>query len=393
MATMVIEQPKPVELEAWREELRVLLGARAFRQAPTLARLLEYLCEKRFAGESNQIKEYSIGVEVFRRGADFDQETDSIVRVEVNRLRKRLAEYYAGEGASHPLRIVIPVGQYVPNFQPVAPAAEAGAVVGPAAQAQELPWFRRRATWVVGLVVAALVLGLEWLAIRAPREHLETPATAPPAQLAAESLIGPPPGDEVRILAGSTRSYVDHADKMWQADAWFAGGTAVKNEVRYVARTQDSIFYRTSREGEFRYDIPLKPGVYELHLHFAETVYGEENTGVGGEGSRLMAVRVNGQPLLSHFDVMADAEETGSRMIGCFLDCRRRRMGGCIWSSPERTGRTRHCRRLRFFRGWGRACGRCGFWRGRLRTTRMTATGGVRTITLRADSWQRTQTR
>lgn len=307
MATMVIEQPKPVELEAWREELRVLLGARAFRQAPTLARLLEYLCEKRFAGESNQIKEYSIGVEVFRRGADFDQETDSIVRVEVNRLRKRLAEYYAGEGASHPLRIVIPVGQYVPNFQPVAPAAEAGAVVGPAAQAQELPWFRRRATWVVGLVVAALVLGLEWLAIRAPREHLETPATAPPAQLAAESLIGPPPGDEVRILAGSTRSYVDHADKMWQADAWFAGGTAVKNEVRYVARTQDSIFYRTSREGEFRYDIPLKPGVYELHLHFAETVYGEENTGVGGEGSRLMAVRVNGQPLLSHFDVMADA--------------------------------------------------------------------------------------
>ncbi|MFZ0692455.1 MAG: hypothetical protein WAM68_21660, partial [Acidobacteriaceae bacterium] len=108
---VLIEPPKPVELEAWREELRVLLEARAFRQAPTLARLLEYLCEKRFAGESNQIKEYSIGVEVFRRGAAFDQETDSIVRVEVNRLRKRLAEYYAGEGAVHPLRIVIPVGQ------------------------------------------------------------------------------------------------------------------------------------------------------------------------------------------------------------------------------------------------------------------------------------------
>ena len=36
-------------------------------------------------------------------------------------------------------------------------------------------------------------------------------------------------------------------------------------------------------------------------------VYGEENNGVGGEGSRLMAVRANGQPLLSHFDVMADA--------------------------------------------------------------------------------------
>jgi len=78
LATMVIENPKPVELEAWREELRVLLDSRAFRQAPTLARLLEYLCEKRFAGESNQIKEYSIGVEVFRRGAAFDQETGHV---------------------------------------------------------------------------------------------------------------------------------------------------------------------------------------------------------------------------------------------------------------------------------------------------------------------------
>ena len=170
--------------------------------------------------------------------------------VEVNRLRKRLAEYYAGEGAAHPLRIVIPVGQYVPNFQPVAAAAEAGAVVEPAAQAQELPWFRRRATWVVGLVVAALILGLGWLVIRTPKEHLETVATAPPAQLAAEPLIGPPPGDEVRILAGSSRSYADHADKLWKADAWFAGGTAVKNEARHIARTEDPSFYRNSREGE-----------------------------------------------------------------------------------------------------------------------------------------------
>ncbi|MGB6609791.1 MAG: hypothetical protein WBE63_08630, partial [Acidobacteriaceae bacterium] len=170
---VLIEPPKPAELEAWREELRVLLEARAFRQAPTLARLLEYLCEKRFAGESNQIKEYSIGVEVFRRGAAFDQETDSIVRVEVNRLRKRLAEYYAGEGAVHPLRIVIPVGQYVPNFQTVV----AEAVVGAGAQTQVRPWFRPRVAWVAGLVVAAVVLSLGWLAIRTPKGNLETQAT------------------------------------------------------------------------------------------------------------------------------------------------------------------------------------------------------------------------
>ncbi len=112
----VIGHAGPVELEAWREELRTVLESRPFRQAPTLAHLLRYLCEKLFAGESSQIKEYSIGVEMFRRGAEFDQDTDSIVRVEVNRLRKRLADYYAGEGASHKLQIAIPVGQYVPEL-------------------------------------------------------------------------------------------------------------------------------------------------------------------------------------------------------------------------------------------------------------------------------------
>jgi hypothetical protein len=29
----------------------------------------------------------------------------------------------------------------------------------------------------------------------------------------------------------------------------------------------------TAREGDFRYHIPLRPGIHELHLHFAETVH------------------------------------------------------------------------------------------------------------------------
>jgi Malectin domain len=303
MAT--VERPEPRETEAWREELRIVLESRAFRQAPTLAHLLRWLCEKRFAGESHQIKEYSIGAELFRRGASFDQETDSIVRVEVNRLRKRLAEYYAGEGANHQLRIAIPVGQYVPSFVSMAVAPE----TAPAAAApplREEPWFRRSWVWGAGVLGLALVIAA-WMLARQQKPQPPVVATNPPAQAAEEPLVGPPPGDEVRILAGSTRSYVDHADKLWSADAGFTGGTAVKNEARYIARTQDPSFYRASREGAFRYDIPLKRGVYELHLHFAETEYGPENTGVGGEGSRLMTVRANGQPLLRDFDVLADA--------------------------------------------------------------------------------------
>jgi hypothetical protein len=134
-------------------------------------------------------------------------------------------------------------------------------------------------------------------------------AINPSAPTVADSPFGPPPGDEVRILAGAARSFVDHAGKLWRADTWATGGEAVKGPAQHVFRTLDPDFYRASRQGQFRYDIPLKKGVYELRLHFAETTYGPESS--GGEGSRIMTVRANGATLLSGFDIAADA--SGSR--------------------------------------------------------------------------------
>jgi hypothetical protein len=52
--------------------------------------------------------------------------------------------------------------------------------------------------------------------------------------------------------------------------------------------------YLTRREGEFEYKIPVPPGTYELRLHFAETVFGEDNVAGGGESSRVFEVQVNG---------------------------------------------------------------------------------------------------
>jgi hypothetical protein len=122
-----------------------------------------------------------------------------------------------------------------------------------------------------------------------------------------DSQIGLPVGPEIRILAGAGRSLVDHAGKLWSADAYFSGGTAVKGAGAHVWRTQEQAFYRTSRQGKFRYDIPLKKGIYELRLHLAETVFDPESTETGGEGSRIMTVRANGRVLLSAFDLVADA--------------------------------------------------------------------------------------
>jgi hypothetical protein len=323
----MVETPESADLESQRAELQALLDSKEFTRAPTLANLLSYLCERLFAGEANQIKEYSVGVEVFKRGASFDQDSDSIVRVEANRLRKRLAAYYAGDGASHRLQITIPVGQYVPRFEPgpgLRSESVAGLALPPEAggssrisentvggRDQLKRWTLRvghHPFWIgAGLAVLLLGSGWGWLVLQHRRQGQILVETVQPSLRAADSQFGPPNGQEVRILAGGARSLVDHAGKFWSADAEFSGGTAVKATVQQIWRTEDPEFYRTSRQGQFRYDIPLKKGLYELRLHFAETVFGPDSTETGGEGSRIIDVRANGKALLTRFDVVADA--------------------------------------------------------------------------------------
>jgi hypothetical protein len=46
-----------VTTELERAELQTLLESQLFARSPTLAHLLTYLCEKKFAGETDQIKE------------------------------------------------------------------------------------------------------------------------------------------------------------------------------------------------------------------------------------------------------------------------------------------------------------------------------------------------
>lgn len=308
---------EPAGLDEQRAELKAVLESEEFKRAPTLIRLLSYLCEKVFAGEANSIKEYSVGVEVFGRGTSFDPDTDSIVRVEANRLRKRIADYYAASGASHRLRILIPVGQYIPHLErqnkpfsdaPLHRAANLPIVPSIGSPALSL----RRMAWALAFVLAmaAASAGI-WFALRPANPSSAASPLQEPLESVPTLQVGPPAGEEIRILAGGSRSLVDHAGKLWNADAWFSGGDAVHSSVQQIWRTQEPGFYRNSRQGRFRYDIPLKRAVYELRLHFAETTYGPELAGAGGEGSRLFTVRANEQTLVSGLDVVADA--SGSR--------------------------------------------------------------------------------
>ena|GEM_PF-217191 len=149
-------------------QVELILGSRHFRQAKSLEKFLRYAVAKKLAGAENELKEYTIGVEVFQRGSEYDPRRDAVVRVQANMLRKRLASYYLEEGARDRLIIELPKGHYVPEFHlrpmnsmPVQ-IAEEPAMLSPdlwslvpssIRHSWVAPWFIA-ATFVLGLLTA-----------------------------------------------------------------------------------------------------------------------------------------------------------------------------------------------------------------------------------------------
>ena len=100
-----------------RAQVARILGDPSFAGALQLSRLLQHLVENALAGELREVKEYSLGAELFRRGASFDPKQDNLVRAHARRLRQRLEAYYDGPGRADPVIIEIPKGHYVAVFR------------------------------------------------------------------------------------------------------------------------------------------------------------------------------------------------------------------------------------------------------------------------------------
>ena len=82
------------DVDAARRQLERVLASSGFLRNERMSRFLRFLAERHLEGQSNQLKESVIAVEVFGRKTDYDPSQDSIVRTEAGRLRARLAEYY-----------------------------------------------------------------------------------------------------------------------------------------------------------------------------------------------------------------------------------------------------------------------------------------------------------
>jgi tetratricopeptide (TPR) repeat protein len=133
--------PDDCQPETVIAQLERILKSPALVTSPSLCRFLRYIVEETLAGHRGSIKEYSLGVNVFVRGDDFNPRLDPIVRVQARNLRGRVDRYYAGEGAADPIVIELPKGAYVPVFrvvEPLEPAVVAREMVAREMVAREM---------------------------------------------------------------------------------------------------------------------------------------------------------------------------------------------------------------------------------------------------------------
>jgi len=100
-----------------RSELDRLLQSALFSQSDRLGRFLRFAIENALSGNTDLLKEYVIGTEVYDRKPPYHPSQDSIVRTEARRLRSKLKEYYESEGKQNPVFIYFRPGTYVPLFR------------------------------------------------------------------------------------------------------------------------------------------------------------------------------------------------------------------------------------------------------------------------------------
>jgi hypothetical protein len=194
-----------------REQLDLLVRDEVFRSSKRSVAFLKYVVEMTLSGSADQIKERTIGVEVFGRDPSYDTNIDHIVRTAATELRKKLATYYVDEKHRSELRMGLVPGSYIPRFtlsgqaktgalesgietETAEPTIEAPGVhlqSGPVSASMERPLARESLIggrrWILGVsltsLVAVLVVGLySWIHRPGPedlfwRPVLDTPGS------------------------------------------------------------------------------------------------------------------------------------------------------------------------------------------------------------------------
>ena len=105
-----------VEKGAVQQQLEKLLSSSLFNSSKRYPSFLRFVVTRVLEGQTDQLKERIIGVEIFGRPADYDTNTDPIVRVTAAEIRKRIEHYYQDPKHSQEIRLFLPSGSYAPQF-------------------------------------------------------------------------------------------------------------------------------------------------------------------------------------------------------------------------------------------------------------------------------------
>jgi hypothetical protein len=148
------------------DELNAILASYHFRGSKRYPALLRYIVDASLENRSSDLKERTLGVEVFGRVPGYDTNADPVVRTSAGEVRKRIAQFYHENGSHSRVQIALPLGAYAPEF--VLREPDAGAI-RPQAQTKEAHAFEtgvhvgRRHSWAkvlwVAIALGAVMLG------------------------------------------------------------------------------------------------------------------------------------------------------------------------------------------------------------------------------------------
>jgi hypothetical protein len=160
--------PSPERSGSIRAQLERIAASPVFAHAGRMSRLLAYLVEAELAGDGARLNQSRIAIDVFDRNETFDPSVDSIVRVEVGRLRNKLREYYATDGRDDAIIFELPKGRYRPRIgfgdAPVARPPPSDALGAESAKQRDRSPGRRLRYLTIAVVLSAVaVVGFDRL--------------------------------------------------------------------------------------------------------------------------------------------------------------------------------------------------------------------------------------
>jgi hypothetical protein len=154
--------------DAIRSHVHEIVTSRSFKGSRRCCQFLEYVVERSLKGEWEQLKERTIGIQLFGRDPSYDKNEDAIVRVTATEVRRRLLRFYAELDYRPSLRVDLAAGSYLVKFWHPEPSPIAGAQI-PAdetAARAHLParqidrGTRWRTVALLACAVAAIALGI-----------------------------------------------------------------------------------------------------------------------------------------------------------------------------------------------------------------------------------------